>query len=143
MKLCFASTCDEGKKVHRVIAHRKKLLELILTTNFPKKCFHPKMKKCSCSEAILLIRIQIKHWMVAIKLTDSDKNNFETQRRSGTSQHIDLSVEIIDKNGRLEVLRDMWTLIGYMIDTLRNTTPSAHQNFVPKSPTETRTYHSV
>ena len=33
---------------------------------------------------------------------------------------------------RLKVPRDMWTLIGYMIDTFRNTTPSVNQKFSKK-----------
>ena len=65
----------------------------------------------------------------------------EAKRKFAT--HSDLSVEIKDNIDRLELLRDISILIRYMIDTFGNAKPFVYQKFVPKSPIETSTCHSV
>ena len=54
-----------------------------------------------------------------------------TQKRT-FAKYSDLSVKIEDKVYTSEVLRNIWALIGYMIDTFKNTAPDIYQKFVRK-----------
>ena len=58
------------------------------------------------------------------------KQNTEAKRNFAT--HFDLSVKIKDKVYTSKVLRHIWTLIGYMIDTIRKTAPDVYQKVARK-----------
>ena len=76
-----------------------------------------------------------------MRLSEISKNLliiFNTDaKQSFATTHSNFSVEIKDKVDRLKVLRDICTLIGYMIDTLGKTTLSVYKKFAPKSSTDT------
>ena len=67
-----------------------------------------------------------------------------TEARRNFTTHSDLSVKIKDKSSTSKVLRDIWTLSGYMIDTFKNTAPDVvYQKVVPKKWIETSPFHGV
>ena len=63
-----------------------------------------------------------------------------SHRRSWTSRYILTWYHISNKS---KALWNIWALIGYMIDTFRNTIIDVCRRVVRKSRNETRTYHSV
>ena len=67
-----------------------------------------------------------------------------SQRRSGTSPHTELTVEIKYLQYKSMILKIHFeTMIGDMIDTFKITTSAANQTFARKNQTETSTSHSV
>ena len=66
-----------------------------------------------------------------------------TRRRSGISQHI-LTCQLRSKKiYTSKVFIDIWSLIGYIIDTFENTAQDFYRNVVQKSWNKRRTCHSV
>ena len=89
------------------------------------------IKKCSVmknwTESVLINGfsncLQLKEGLLSRK----EKRIIHTETKRNFGANSVLSVEVKDKVNRLKAQTNILTLIGYMIDKLRNTTPHVYQ----------------